>query len=57
MSDQQIAATMEISVPTVRTYLGRIFTRLGVRDRMELVLRILAMTQEINNPDGRHQHR
>ena len=50
--DQQIAATMGISVATVRTYLGRIFTRTGVRDRLELVLRILALTQDINNRHG-----
>ena len=57
MQDQQIAAAMKIGVPTVRTYLGRIFTRAGVRDRLELVLRILALTQDINNRNGSHWQR
>jgi DNA-binding NarL/FixJ family response regulator len=55
MSDRQIAATMGISVPTVRTYLGRVFIRIGVRDRMELVLRILTLTQELNNRNDRRR--
>lgn len=43
--DKAIAETLGLSVPTVRTYLGRIFDRVGVADRMELVLRIFAMAQ------------
>ncbi|MGD9689488.1 MAG: helix-turn-helix transcriptional regulator [Phycisphaerales bacterium] len=42
MKDKQIASELEISVPTVRTYLGRVFVRLGVRDRVELILNIVA---------------
>jgi DNA-binding NarL/FixJ family response regulator len=46
MSDQQIADDMGLAVPTVRTYLGRIYKRAAVRSRMQLVLRIMAMLQE-----------
>jgi DNA-binding NarL/FixJ family response regulator len=46
MKDKQIAATMGLRKSTLRTYLGRVFTRLGVEDRMELVLKIFAMSQD-----------
>lgn len=39
--DKQIAAAMQLSPSTVRTYLGRVFQRLGVHDRLELVLLVL----------------
>jgi DNA-binding NarL/FixJ family response regulator len=42
--DKQIAAALGLKVPTVRTYLHRIFERLGVGDRIELVLRLFAMS-------------
>lgn len=42
MCDKQIALDLGLSVPTVRTYLGRIFDRLGVDDRVQLILRIFA---------------
>jgi len=40
--DKQIAALLGLRRATVRTYLSRIFLRLGVADRMELVLCIFA---------------
>ncbi len=40
--DQQIADELQLKVPTVRTHLRRMFERLKVRDRMELVLMIFA---------------
>jgi DNA-binding NarL/FixJ family response regulator len=40
MMDKQIAQTLGLSVSTVRTHLGRIFTRLSVADRVELILHI-----------------
>lgn len=43
--DKEIAAELSLSVPTVRTYLTRIFARTEVVDRMALVLRIFAMAQ------------
>lgn len=36
--DKQIAASLSLSEATVRTHLARLFTRLGVSDRVELVL-------------------
>jgi DNA-binding NarL/FixJ family response regulator len=42
--DKQIAAALGLKVPTVRTYLKRTFERLGVGDRLELVLRLFAMS-------------
>lgn len=42
MRDKQIAAELNLSIYTIRTYLNRIFDKLGVDDRFELLLRILA---------------
>lgn len=46
MCDKQIALDLSLSVPTVRTYLGRIFDRLGVRDRVQLILRVFSIASE-----------
>lgn len=43
--DKQIAAEMDLKVPTIRTYLERVFERLGVGNRMGLVLYIFALSQ------------
>lgn len=43
--DKQIAKEMGISVPTVRTYLCRLFHKLDVNDRVELVLRVFAFVR------------
>lgn len=40
LSDKQIAAKLNISVPTVRTHIGRLFSRFHLQDRSELILRI-----------------
>ena len=45
--DKQIAAAMGLKVPTVRTYITRIFQHLDVSDRMELVLLICAISHDI----------
>jgi DNA-binding NarL/FixJ family response regulator len=42
--DKQIAAALGIRVPTVRTYMHRIYERVGVGSRLELVLRLFAMS-------------
>lgn len=47
MRDKQIAAEMGLGVPTVRTYLHRIFVRANVQDRVELILRVFAIAQEL----------
>jgi len=38
LSDKQIARQLHIRVPTVRTHLSRLFVKLGVQDRNELIL-------------------
>ncbi len=40
LSDKQIALQLEISVPTVRTHLSRLFLKMDVQDRHELILYI-----------------
>ena len=40
LSDRRIAEQVQISIPTVRTHLTRLFTRLNVQDRNELILHI-----------------
>ncbi len=40
--DKQIAEDIGISVATVRTYLDRLFQKLGVDDRVELVVYVFA---------------
>lgn len=43
--DKQIAANMGIAYPTVRTYIRRLFDRLGVADREELILLVFRLAQ------------
>ena len=38
--DKQIAEEIGISVPTVRTYMDRLFHKLDVNDRVELVVHV-----------------
>jgi DNA-binding NarL/FixJ family response regulator len=47
--DKQIAAALGLKVPTVRTYLHRIFERLRVGDRLELVLRLFELSHRIDH--------
>lgn len=55
LCDKQIAAAMGLRVPTVRTYLTRVFERLQVEDRGELVLRIFAMSHGRTGSPCRHE--
>jgi DNA-binding CsgD family transcriptional regulator len=48
-SDKEIAAALNLKAPTVRSYLNRIFERVGVRSRMELVLMLFAMSHELED--------
>ena len=41
--DKQIAAFMGLKVPTVRTYMQRIYFRMGVNDRLALVLKLVTV--------------
>jgi DNA-binding NarL/FixJ family response regulator len=48
LCDKQIAAAMGISEPTIRTYLQRISARTHTRGRMELAMRVLAVSHEVD---------
>lgn len=47
--DKQIAQELGLGVPTVRTYLGRVFDRLGASDRVQVVLRVIAQERTVNS--------
>ena len=55
--DKEIAQRLELSVPTVRTYLGRIYDRVGVSDRLALVLHVFALAQRRTSSPARRQQR
>lgn len=58
MSDKQIAQTIGISLPTVRTHLSRMFEKFKVTDRTQLVLRFVHVFREAHCPIGDgHPHR
>ncbi|HEV3417188.1 MAG TPA: helix-turn-helix transcriptional regulator [Pirellulales bacterium] len=46
-TDKQIAQVMGIGEPTVKTYLARIAVRTGTRGRMQLAMRVLAVSHEV----------
>jgi DNA-binding NarL/FixJ family response regulator len=48
LSDKQIAEKMQIAFPTVRTHLGRLFTKYHVNDRSELLLLAFKYFREIS---------
>jgi len=41
LGDKQIAQELGVSVPTVRTHLSRLFAKLDVGDRVELILHLM----------------
>ena len=52
-SDKQIARALNISVPTVRTHMGRLFQKFGTNDRVELILYIFGcLRQDTTKPTG-----
>ena len=51
--DREIAEELAVSVPTVRTYLTRTFLRLGVDDRLALVLYVFALAMTVQE-EGCH---
>jgi DNA-binding CsgD family transcriptional regulator len=53
--DKQIAAAMGLKVPTVRTYLARLFDRTGSGDRVDLLLRVFAVLLNDIRRNGRHR--
>ncbi len=57
LCDKQIAAAMAISEPTIRTYLLRISAKTRTRGRMELAMRVMAVSHQVASGLGRHQKR
>ncbi len=49
-SNREVAAKMFISERTVKAHLGAIFEKLGVRDRLQLVLRLAASPEPASRP-------
>lgn len=47
-SNREVAAKMFISERTVKAHLGAIFEKLGVRDRLQLVLRLAASPEPVS---------
>jgi len=50
-SNKEVARRLDITERTVKAHLGAVFRKLGVRDRMQLVLRLSA-TREVMMDDG-----
>ena len=48
--DKQIARNLGITVPTVRTHLSRLFSRLRLQGRHELILRVLMQVRGTREP-------
>ena len=53
--DKQIAREMGLAEPTVRTYLTRIFQRIGCNDRVGLVLKVFLCVLELREKNGGRQ--
>lgn len=47
MNDKEIADAMGRKIWTVRTHLTRMFDRLGVQDRVQLVVRVFLTAREL----------
>lgn len=54
-SDKQIARELQISVPTVRTHLSRLFSRFDAQDRTELVLYVFRYFRKNSGANGYHR--
>jgi len=52
--DKQIAEALQLGVPTVRTYLSRLFHRTGAHDRVDLLLKVFAFLLDDCRRNGRH---
>ncbi len=50
-SDKQIARELQISVPTVRTHLSRLFSKFDVQDRTELILYVFRKFRKNSRAD------
>ena len=50
-SNKEVASLMFISERTVKAHLGAVFEKLGVRDRLQLVLRLSASAEPLQTPE------
>jgi len=51
-SDKQIARDLGITIPTVRTHVSRLFRKLGLNDRKELILHVFTCLREHGETSG-----
>jgi DNA-binding NarL/FixJ family response regulator len=49
---KEIADTLSIAEPTIKTYLDRIYARTGTACPMQLAMRVLAASHEVRRPKG-----
>ncbi len=56
-STREIASEAHLTVGTVHTYLKRIYPKLGVRSRLELVVRMIGTDGIVVDDDGGHHDR
>jgi DNA-binding CsgD family transcriptional regulator len=54
---KQLGPALGLAGPTVRTYLKRIYDRQGVANHAELLLRIMALSQQFIGHPQRHRSR
>lgn len=54
---KQIATALNISEPTIKTYLDRIFARTGTRDCMQLAMHVLAVSHDVASAPRRRPKR
>jgi DNA-binding NarL/FixJ family response regulator len=47
LGDKQMATKLGIALPTVRTHMGRLFAKLGARDRSEVLLRMFLESRRL----------
>jgi DNA-binding NarL/FixJ family response regulator len=52
LSDKQIAERLDLAVPTVRTHMTKLYAKLGVADRVELLLALFRAWRDVVGNDG-----
>ena len=52
LSDKQIADHLDLAVPTVRTHMTKLYSKLHVTDRVELLLELFRAWRNVVGNDG-----